>query len=79
MDSTIQWLMQVVASPAFRLVVKCLFIYYVVSGIIGHLPMPQPNAPWWWRGWVFPILNGIAANFNRAAVALKIPGAEAPK
>ena len=75
MDVALNALIQFVTSPAFKLVMKWLLAYWILSAAIGHLPMPTPKAPYWYRAYIFPFLNGFAANINRAARSLKVPGA----
>lgn len=55
---------------------KVLAFYWVFSAVIGALPTPKQDS----RGlyvFAFRFGHGLSGNLNRAAVALKVPGAKA--
>jgi len=50
--------------------------YYVFSAAVGAMEAPVAEDSHAYRFW-FRFLNRLAANWTRAAVALKVPGAQA--
>lgn len=73
-------LMELLTNP---LVLKVLVGYWVYSALVGALPSPaefsaavsSPGRQLIYR-FVFAALHGFSGNLNRAAIALKVPGAE---
>lgn len=60
------------------LVWKVLGGYWVFSAAIGAMPTPATSSNPFYV-WAFRFGHGLAGNLNRAAVALKVPGAEPDK
>lgn len=58
------------------LVWKALAGYWVFSALVGSLDTPTTTDGRFYRV-LFRFLHGLAGNVNRAAVALKVPGAQA--
>ena len=56
------------------LIWKALGAYWVFSAAVGALPTPTTNSSPFFV-WFFRFGHGLAGNLNRAAVALKVPGA----
>jgi len=54
-----------------------LVAYYIVSGAIGSLPMPDQQSSKFYR-WFFQFSNTLASNITRAYAA-KLPTTEQPK
>lgn len=65
-------LMELVSNP---LVWKVLITYWVFSAAVGALPTPEENSAKWYV-FLFRFGHGISGNISRAAVALKVPGAQ---
>jgi hypothetical protein len=49
--------------------------YWVLMAAVGALPMPEEGSGKFYK-FTFAFLHGFSANINRAAVALKVPGAQ---
>lgn len=65
------------------LVLKVLIAYWVYSALVGAMISPAEFSEYVkGRGWqllyrfVFAFLHGLSGNLNRAAIALKVPGAQ---
>lgn len=52
-----------------------LVFYYVSSALIGGMEMPDEKSSKSYRYW-FRVLNKFAANLDRAAKAVHVPGSE---
>ena len=52
--------------------------YWLFSAAVGAMPTPTQNSSPFYI-WIFRFGHGLSGNLSRAAVALKIPGAEADK
>jgi hypothetical protein len=57
------------------LVWKVLGAYWVFSAAVGALPTPDKGSSPFYI-WVFRFSHGLSGNLNRAAIALKVPGAD---
>jgi hypothetical protein len=60
------------------LIWKVLGAYWVFSAAIGAMPTPQQDSSRVYV-WAFRFGHGLSGNLNRAAVALKVPGAQEEK
>jgi hypothetical protein len=65
-------LMDLVSNPV---VWKVVFCYWVFSAAVGALPTPESTSAKWYI-FLFRFGHGLSGNLSRAAVALKVPGAE---
>lgn len=54
---------------------KVLLVYWIFSAAVGAMPMPHDKSSGFYR-WFFAFVHSLAGNLNRAAVALKAPGAQ---
>lgn len=68
-------LMDIISNPV---VWKCLISYYVFSAAVGALPTPNQNGSQFYE-FIFRFGHILAGNLTRAAVTLKIPGADPVK
>lgn len=66
-------MMEIISNP---LVWKVLVAYWVFSAAVGALPTPNEKSALWYV-FLFRFSHGLSGNLNRAAVTLKVPGAEA--
>lgn len=57
------------------LVWKLIVSYWVFSAAVGSLPTPTENSREIYV-FFFRFVHALAGNLNRAAVALKVPGAQ---
>lgn len=57
------------------LIWKVLGCYWVFSAAVGAMPTPEKGSNLFYV-WAFRFLHGLSGNLNRAAVALKVPGAD---
>lgn len=57
------------------LVWKVLLSFWVFSAAVGAMPTPKKGSSPFYV-WAFRFLHGLSGNLNRAAVALKVPGAD---
>lgn len=80
MEGILSSLVGVLSNP---LVLKALFAYWLYSAFVGALPSPevlsQHVKSWGWMllyRTVFGFLHGLSGNLSRAAVALRVPGAQ---
>jgi hypothetical protein len=61
------------------LVWKLLISYWVFSAIVGAMPTPEANSSKFYV-FLFRFAHAMGGNLNRAAMTLKVPGAqEEPK
>lgn len=60
------------------LVWKLLGSYWLLSAIVGAMKTPTTNSPEWYQ-FLFRFSHLLSGNINRAALALKVPGAESEK
>jgi hypothetical protein len=58
------------------LVWKVIIAYWIFSSAVGAMPTPLQTSSLWYI-FFFRFLHGLAGNLNRAAVSLKVPGADA--
>jgi hypothetical protein len=56
---------------------KVVISYWVFSAAVGALETPNTTSPGWYK-FVFRFAHALSGNLNRAAVTLKVPGAEPP-
>jgi hypothetical protein len=68
-------LMELVSNP---LIWKVLICYWVFSAAVGALPTPEQNSGKWYI-FIFRFGHALGGNLSRAAVALKVPGAQEDK
>jgi hypothetical protein len=57
---------------------KVLGGYWVFSAAVGAMPTPNEKSADWYV-FLFRFGHALSGNLNRAAVALKVPGAEDQK
>jgi hypothetical protein len=68
-------LMALIGNPLLWKVLGC---YWLFSAAVSPMPMPtQKSSPFY--VWFFGFMHALSGNLNRAAVALRIPGAEGSK
>lgn len=65
------------------LVLKALVGYWIFSSFVGALPSPDEMTKYIQTPWklllyriAFGFLHALAGNLNRAAISLKVPGAQ---
>lgn len=58
------------------LVWKILFSFYIFSAIVGAMPTPKTDSHMAYQ-FLFRFMHILAGNLNRAAISLKVPGAQA--
>lgn len=63
---------ELLANPLFW---KILLGYWVFSAAVGALPTPKLDGSMFYM-FVFRFAHALSGNLNRAAVALKVPGAD---
>lgn len=64
-------IIQLLSNP---LVWKLLGGYWLFSAIVGAMKTPQTDSPEWYQ-FLFRFGHLLGGNLNRAALALKVPGA----
>jgi hypothetical protein len=62
---------ELITNPLFWKILAC---YWVFSAAIGAMPTPKVDGSQWYQ-FVFRFGHILSGNVNRAAVALKVPGA----
>lgn len=60
-------------TPAFWIILGLLLLYWCFAAAVGSMEMPTAESTARYRFW-FKFLNRLAANLERARVALHIPG-----
>lgn len=60
---------------ASRIFWEVIFSYWIFSAVVGGMPTPKVNSSEAYI-WAFRSLHIFSGNLSRAAVALKVPGAQ---
>lgn len=61
---------------ASRIFWEVILGYWIFSAVVGGMPTPKQGSSEIYI-WAFRSLHIFSGNLNRAAIALKVPGAEA--
>lgn len=68
-------LTELLTNPLLWKVIGC---YWLFSAAVSPMPMPKPTSSSFYV-WFFGFMHALSGNLNRAAVALRVPGAEGSK